>query len=181
MRRFQLLVIVGLLLPLISAGCGYTTSSLIAQNASTVHVSNFVNKVKVSEEVTDKRMYVGYRSGMELDITREIIDKFLRDGNLRIESRDEADLILDGELVDFRKEAIRYDSADNVIEFRVKVIVNFVLHRGDPESPIVEEKYFSGESTYKTRGQLLKTEGDAITDATKDLADRVIERVVEGW
>ena len=162
-------------------GCGYTSSSIISSGAKSIHISNFINKIKLTEEVTDKRMYIGYRSGMELDITRETIDRFILDGNLKVTNLKEADLILDGQLVDFKKEALRYDVNDNIIEYRVKVVVDIRLYE-PPENKIIwEEKNFTGESTYRTTGEYATTEEVAVRDAVKDLATRIVERTVEGW
>jgi len=162
-------------------GCGYTSSSIIAGDAKSICVSSFINKIDLTKEASDKRMYVGYRSGMELDITKETIDRFILDGNLRVTSRDDADLILQGELIDFKKEALRYDSNDSIIEFRIKAVVDIKLINEDENKVLWEEKNFTGESTYRTTGEYAKSEDAALRDAVKDLANRIVERTVEGW
>ena len=181
MKNGTLAILLFVALMLVIGGCGYTTSSFVCSDAKSIHVDNFANKINLTEEVTDRRMYIGYRSGMELSITREIIDRFLIDGNLKITQEKEADLILKGALIDFRKEALRFDSADNVIEFRVKVIVDMKLIDKKTGDIILEEKNFTGESIYRTIGSFAKSEDSAIEDAIKDLAVRVVERIVEGW
>ena len=166
---------------LCAGGCGYATSSLVSAGSKTIYVRNFVNKIDPTQEVTDKRMYVGYRSGLELSVTRETINKFIVDGNLKIADEKTADLILEGELVDFRKEALRFDANDDVIEFRLKVVVDMRLTDSRTGKLITEEKYFTGETTYRTSGTLAKSESQAVQAAVADLAQRVVERVVEGW
>lgn len=181
MKKIDSVVIFFMSITLFMGGCGYTSSSIIASGAKSIHISNFINKIKLTEEVTDKRMYIGYRSGMELDITRDAIDKFILDGNLKVTNLKEADLILDGQLVDFKKEALRYDVNDDIIEYRVKVVVDIRLYE-PPENKIIwEEKNFTGESTYRTTGEYARTEEVAVWDAIKDLATRIVERTVEGW
>lgn len=163
------------------SGCGYTTHSAVYEGAKSIYVQSFENKIELTKEVTDKRMYIGYRSGMELQITRLIIDKFVTDGYLRITDQNGADLILSGVLKDFRKEALRFDSGDNITQYRVKVIVDFTLYSTKNKANIFELKNFTGESTYTTTGAYSASEDQAITAATEDLASRVVERVVEGW
>ncbi|MDD5439636.1 MAG: LPS assembly lipoprotein LptE [Candidatus Omnitrophica bacterium] len=162
-------------------GCGYTTTSLIYKNAKTIYVDNFVNRIRVSQEVTDRRMYIAYKSGMELDITREIINRFVMDGNLNIVTKQNADLELDGILIDFKKEALRFDSADNVVEFRVKVIVDLQLVDRKDGKVILAKKGFTGESTYKVGSSLSTNEDQAVQSAIQDLAARVVDVVIEGW
>ncbi|OGW84286.1 MAG: hypothetical protein A2987_01640 [Omnitrophica bacterium RIFCSPLOWO2_01_FULL_45_10] len=164
---------------LLLAGCGYTTRSLLAPEHKSIYVEKFANKIQIAEETSDARMYRGYRPGLEVDITKAVIDRFLSDGNLKIASQEGADLILKGELVDFKKDALRYDANDNVEEYRIKLVVNLELM--SDKGVIWEETNFAGDATYRTTGALVKSESDAIKDATQDLARRVVERTIEGW
>lgn len=181
MRKFCLINLIFILAVGIIAGCGYTTSSVISSETNSIYVDNFINKIKITDEVTDRRMYIGYRSGMELDITRKTIDRFILDGNLRVAAKDKADLILEGELVDFKKEALRYDANDNVVEYRVKVAVDIKLNNAKNKEMLWDEKDFTGESTYKVSGEYAKSEESAIQDAIDDLSRRIVEKTVEGW
>lgn len=163
------------------SGCGYTTRSLLSPNLKSICVENFANKIRITAEQSDARMYRGYRPGMEIDITKAVIDKFISDGNLKIVSLKDSDLDLQGELIDFKKEALRYDANNNVEEYRVKLIVNLELKDFKTDKTIWREKEFAGEATYRTGGSLATTESVAIQNATSDLARRVVERTVEGW
>ena len=160
---------------------GYTTSNVIYEGAQNIFIDAFKNKIDFTREVTDKAMYVGYRSGMELEITRLIIDRFLFDGSLRIATKKEADLYMEGALLDFKKEAIRYDTGDNVIEYRLKVIIDFTLTVQETEEVLLDFKHFTGETTYRTTGNYAITENQAIRQAIEDLAVRVVNLVVEDW
>ena len=160
---------------------GYTTGSLIYKGAKTIYVDNFKNEIDFTKEVTNKSMYVAYRSGIETDVTRAIIDRFLFDGHLNIEPDNKADLILDGALKQFKKEAIRYDNNDNVIEYRLEVYVSYSITARDTGEVLLNEKHFAGETTYRTTGTYAKTEQQAIAAAIADLALRVVNSVVETW
>lgn len=170
-----------LILSLYLAGCGYTTRSLLAPELKSVYVDNFTNKINVSREQTDERMYTSYRPGLEVDITKAIIDRFIFDGNLKIANAKASDLTVKGELIDFRKEALRYDANDNVDEYRILLVCDLELKNTGTDKIIWTEKSFSGEATYRTGGSLAVSESTAIRDATSDLARRVVERVIEAW
>jgi len=163
------------------AGCGYTTKSLLPSYLKTIYVDNLVNKINVTEEATDVRMYRGYKPGMELEATRTIRDKYLRDGNLKIAGPETADLILTGELVDFRNEALRYNRNDDVEEYRVRLVVNLEMKNAKDDTVRWTENNFAGESLYRTTGTLAKSETTAIKEAAEDLARRVVERTIEEW
>jgi len=127
-------------------------------------------------------MYRGYKPQMQFDITKAVIDRYVFDGNLKIvDAGKDSDLVLTGELVDFRREALRYDTNDNIEEFRIRLIVNLVLKDVKKDKVVWTEREFAGESTYDTTGALAKSEGAAIEDATLDLARRIVERTIENW
>ncbi|MDP3730863.1 MAG: LPS assembly lipoprotein LptE [Candidatus Omnitrophota bacterium] len=175
------LIVVSLAAVFFITGCGYTTKSLLPSNLKTIYVDNLVNKIKVTEESSDSRMYRGYRPGMELEATRTIRDKYLSDGNLKIADPETADLILTGELVDFRNEALRYNRDDNIEEYRIRIVVNLEMKNAKSGTVRWTENNFAGESLYRTTGTLAKSEATAIKEADDDLARRVVERTIEEW
>lgn len=162
------------------SGCGYTTRSLLPSEFKKIYIENFVNKINVTAESSDARMYRGYRPGMEIDVTKAVRDKYLFDGNLKVSDSADADLILKGELIDFRNEALRYDRNDNIEEYRVRIVVNIEMCTRDGKTRWVE-KNFAGEQLYRTSGALAKSETSAITEAEADLARRIVERTIEEW
>ena len=162
-------------------GCGYTTHSILPSGESSLYVDNFVNKIDITTEVTEEKVYYAYSPGMETDITREVIDKFILDGNFELKGIKKAGLLLKGQLTDFRREPLRYDANDNVIEYRLSVIVDIELHNPKEGKVVWREKDFAGESTYRTTGQFTRSENIALKEAISDLARRIVERTVENW
>jgi len=178
LRKFSVILFVAFFF---IAGCGYTTKSLLPSDLKSIYVDNLVNKINVTDQASDARMYRGYHPGMELDATRAIRDKYLSDGNLKIADINTADLILTGELVDYRNEALRYNRDDNIEEYRARLVVNLVLKNAKDGKVRWTANNFAGESLYRTSGTLAKSEAAAIKDAADDLARRVVERTIEEW
>ena len=169
------LIVIGL------TGCGYTTRSFIATKYKTIYVAQFSNQIDITRETDASRRYKTYRPRLETDITREVIDRFMFDGNLRIVKEDDADLILNGALIDFRRDVLRYtDDDEEVEEYRISLTVNLSLLDNNREL-IWEEQNFIGDTTYFVSGANAKSESAAIEDAIEDLSRRIIERVVEEW
>ena len=162
------------------SGCGYTTKSLLPSSIKSICVENFTTKIKITAESSDQRMYRDYRPGMELDVSRAIRDKYLFDGNLKVADSENADLKLKGELVDYRNEALRYDQNNNVVEYRIRIVVNIEMFNKDGTTRW-KEVGFAGEWLYTTTGSLAKSQDAAIVDAEADLARRVVERTIEEW
>ncbi len=164
------------------AGCGYTTRSMLSGEYRTIYVQPFVNKIELVKEQYTGNNYRLYKPQLETDITRAVNDKYLFDGNLKPVSKETADLFLEGELVEFRRDALRYDDNDNVSEYRISIRVNLKLINQRTLDVLWEEKNFAGEKTYFTPGnQASISDQQAVNEAIADLARRVVERTVEQW
>ena len=181
MKKKLFLYIINYLLLVTIAGCGYTTRSMISNKFRTIYVVPFVNKVDITREIDVASKYRIYRPMLETDITKNVINKFLSDGNLRPVKEESADLILKGELIDYRKDPLRYSDSDDVTEYRINLVVNISLFDKKENKLVWEEKGFTGDTAYFTSGTLAKSEDTAVNDALTDLARRIVERTVEQW
>ena len=181
MKIIKWVVFLSCFLNLALAGCGYTTRSLIAGKYKTIHIAPFVNKVELTQESDSNNKYKVYRPMLETEVTRAVINKFLYDGNVKPVAEDIADLALKGELVEFRRDALRYTTSDDVEEYRINIVVNMSLGDKKNGKLVWEEKNFTGNATYFVTGPQAKSEEQAVQDAIKDLSRRIVERVVEQW
>ncbi|MBN1872469.1 MAG: hypothetical protein JW800_07855 [Candidatus Omnitrophica bacterium] len=164
-----------------TAGCGYSRGSLLPADFKNIYVDNFKNGISIDNEVTEANRYSVYRPGLENYITNEIVERFVFDGNLKISRKDDADLILSGELVDYRLEPLRYDRNDNIEEYRIKIVVNASLRDVSKDSVMWQETGYAGVGSYKTMGRLATSEDAARDEALEDLARRIVERTIENW
>ena len=166
---------------LIFSGCGYSTHAVLTSGEASVYVDNFKNKIDVTSEISDEKIYYAYTPGAEANITRLIIDRFIADGTYEIKEEKDAQFLLVGSLIDFRREPLRYDTNDNVTEYRISIAVDIELFDSVTGELVWEEKTFAGEATYRTSGQYSKSESTATEEAIEDLARRIVERTVENW
>ena len=166
---------------LTAGGCGYTGASLLPPEQDSIHVENFANEIDPSQEISDKRANYSYRPGLETDITRAVIDDFIINRYLAVKGRDKAALLLKGELTSFRQYALSYDKNENVVEFRIELLVDMELYDNRKAKLIWSEKGFMGQTDYTITGPNAQTEAGALKAAVKDLARRIVERTVETW
>ena len=174
-------VLAGLLLVMPCGGCGYTTHLALPGNLRTVYVKPFVNKINITNEVTDQSRYKIYRPLLESDVSNALIAAFQSDGNLRVATPQRADANLTGELVDFRRDPLRFDTGNNVEEYRLSVVVNVELRNAHTNTVIWREDSFTGDATFFITGAMAEVEPPALDRAVKDVARRIVERTVEGW
>ena len=163
------------------SGCGYTTRPGLASYLRTVYVKPFTNKIDLTQLTNDYQHFPVYRPGMESDVTNAVIKRFQFTGLMRIASPDKADSRIEGELVEFRRDALRYDASQNVEEWRLNVVVNVHFYDLHANQIMWEESRLTGDATYFATGPNAESEASALDRAVQDTARRVVERTVENW
>jgi hypothetical protein len=166
---------------LAAAGCGYTTRPGLASHLRTVHVKPFANKIDVTQLTTRDGRFPLYRHRMEVDLTNAVISRYQFTGLLRPSTPDRADCRLEGEVVQFRRDALRYDANSQVEEWRLNLIVNLRFIDQTTNTVLWEEDGFTGDTTYFALGSNAESETSALDRAITDLARRIVERSVENW
>lgn len=169
------------LFALITSGCGYTFKSLVPPQYRTLYVKTFRNKIDISKETSDADSYKIYRPFLEVDITNEVINRFLYDGNFLIQNEQDASLGLTGELVGYIRQPLRFSDSDSIEEYRLSLIVNIRLEDLREGKVLLDQKELVGDTTYFTTGSLAKTEESALEDCIDDLARRIVGKCVEFW
>lgn len=181
MRVNALAVIFGMVCAVAVSGCGYTTRSLIADKYHTVYITPFKNAIDITHETTANN-YRLYRPLLETDITTAVVRKFLIDGNLKpVDNKEDADLVLEGNLTAFRKDPLTYTGDDDVNEYRVSVTVRLKMTDTASNAVSWEEPSFTGTATYFLSGAQASSESEAINTAISDLSRRIVERTVDQW
>ena len=186
MRKLQwALLAAGVML---SAGCGYTTKSSLDEQYQTIFVSAFQNA---------SRQY-----DFQAPLTNAITRKFINDSRLRVVGRDEADLILEGVIRDYRLKEITTDKDDETTQFLCVVLASARLTERATGKVVWEEKTMAGETSFYTRasGQssdrlrgnaeaflpsvrsfTTEEENRGASEALEQLASDILYRTVEPW
>ena len=118
---------------------------------------------------------------METNITRSVIDRFILDSHLDIKAEKDADLVLKGSLTDLDRYPLSYSKDEDVEEFRIEIIVDLSLYNNRTGKVMWQETGFSGQTDYDISGKNAINEAEAVNNAIKDLAQRIVERTVEAW
>lgn len=183
--RFSYLVVVlglwSLVSGLLSSGCGYTTRPGLVSYLKTVYVKPFTNKIDLTTLTSDREHFPVYRHGMESTVTTEVINRFQFTGLLRTSRSNIADSRLEGEVLEFRRDALRYNASQQVEEWRLSVVANVRFYDLHANALMWEEERLTGDTTYFEVGANAESESAALDRAIKDLARRVVERTVENW
>lgn len=139
-----------------------------------------VNAINLSGEITDKEPFRVYRPGIEVDITNAIINRFIFDGNLKVSSPEKADLILKAELVDYRRDALRYSDSEDIQEYRLSVRLDVTVTETGKQKVLWRESVV-GDSSFFLSGPRAISEDEAAQKAVEDAARRAVDKTIEIW
>lgn len=168
-------------------GCAYTTQSSLDPRYQTIYVSAFYDQSPQYD--------------LQAPLTTAIIRKFVADGRLRVVSHAEADLLLEGTILDYRLRGLTFDADDNVTQFLgyVSAAARLSDSAGEIlwETPLIvgETTYYTraaGQSSDRLRGNaefFLPTvrsfpseeENRAISEALELLASKIFYHTIEPW
>ncbi|MDD5044019.1 MAG: LPS assembly lipoprotein LptE [Candidatus Omnitrophica bacterium] len=164
------------------SGCGYTTRSQVMDKYKTIYVRQFQNKIDITSESSAARMLKTNFPAIETEITKAVIDRFIWDGDLRPSREEDADLILKGEVTEFRRDALRYiQDTEDIEEYRITLVVNLKLIDKKDNKVLWQQDNLAGDTSFFTQGKLVQSEDSAVQNAVADLSRRIVERVVENW
>ena len=158
----------------LEAGCGYTQKTVLPQAIQTLHVDTFKNKISLG------RIYA-FEPGLEMKITNAVIRRLHQDGNLKVTSREKADAVLEGDLIGFDQEGVRFTGLERVEEYRLYLVVSIRLLNSKTGEIIWQESNFSGDTSYFVLGPRAVSRSLAVDRAIDRLARNVVDRIVEDW
>ncbi len=147
------------------AGCGYSAKPMTPRNVRTVYVPIFDNRT--------------FRRGIEFQLTQAVKTELLHKADLRLSSSETADTELVGEIVDVRESVLLEDLNDDVVETGVTVTVDLVWRDLRTNRVILDRKNLSDTAEFiVTRGESV---GTATEEAFRDMAERIVDLLVEKW
>ena len=156
------------------SGCGYTQEAKLPSGIKTIAVRTFKNEIPPKEQFA-------YRPGLEVELTNAIIDRFIFDGNLKVVEESKADAVLEGAVVSYEQEGVRFDRLESIEEYRLFLVIRFKLLDQRTNLVIMEEPNFSGRAEFFVSRSTATVRRSAANTATFDLARSLVDRIVEEW
>src|SRR3989338_4541580 len=141
---FYLLPATCYLLFFLFSSCGYTTKTVLPEDIKTIHVETFKNNIDITKEVSSKDKYEVYRPNLEVDLRDAVVSRIFLDGNLKLADKGSSDAMLEGEIVQYRKDPLRYQ--DEVVqEYRISLVCDIKLVRQKDSEVLFEEGNITGD------------------------------------
>jgi hypothetical protein len=158
----------GLVIGLLATGCGYSFRSPVPSHLNTVYVATFDNETREFQ--------------LTQQLTERVINEFLSESRLQLVSdEDEADLVVQGAILNYEEEALSYDPGETV---NPEVFTRRVVLRIDIEllDEVRERTLWQNRSLIEW-GEFNEDEGEdretGIDRAIEKIAEEVLRHVVE--
>jgi len=181
-------LLMALLVGGLQSGCGYSTESSLDPKYQTIFVEAFMDQSKEYD--------------LQAPLTDAVIRKFITDTRLQVVPKDQADLLLQGMITNYRLEGLTLDENDETTQYLAVVTAAVRLTDQNSGEVIWEDATMAGETTYYPRAAGLSAdrmrgnaetflnavrsfntaeENRAASEALEQLASDIFYRTVEPW
>lgn len=163
---------VGAALALIAAvlagGCGYSLRGNLPEHIKTVAVPVFQNRTPVP--------------AVENFLTTAVVNAFATNGRLRVTRVEQADAILEGDIVGYSLTSIAFDSLANVRQYRLTVTLNLKFRDVRRNDVIFQRNGYSDRADFVVPGTVAETIAateTALQTAAAEIARSIVSFAVE--
>lgn len=166
--RLRSRILVLLASVLLLGGCGYSLSGNLPAHIRTVAVPVFANKTQAP--------------AVENLLTRAVVDAFVTSGRLKVVRAEEADSILEGEIVEYQLNSLSFDSRVNVREYRLTVTLNLQFRDVRKNVVLWRQEGVQEKTDFRVQGQVSATitsEETALRGAAVDIGRAIVNLAVD--
>ena len=148
--------------------CGYSFHGTLPAHIKTIGVLIFVNRTQ--------------QPAVESVITRAIVDAFATNGRLKIVRPDDADAVLDGEVIGYNVGPIAVDPSLGVQQYRLSVTLNLRMRDMRRNELLFQQSGFSEQADFRVAGnvaQTLSVEAGALQQAAVEIGRSVVSLALD--
>ena len=145
------------------AGCGYSFRGTLPEHIQTVAVPVFDNKTGEPK--------------LGSLLTNGVVEAFSTNGRLRVVRREDADAVLEGEVIGYSVVPISYDSQANVRQYRLTVTMNLKLLDMKKSAVLFEEHGLSEKADFNVQSavsQTIAVEETAVRSAAIEIGRAIV-------
>ena len=149
------------------AGCGYSFRGTLPEHIQTVAVPVFANRTGEPR--------------IESLLTNAVVEAFSTNGRLRVVKREDADAVLEGEVVGYTVQSISYDSQANVRQYRLLVTMNLKLLDIRRSAVLFEEHGLREKADFQVMNavsQTISVEETAVRTAATEIGRAIVSLTV---
>lgn len=152
----------------LAGGCGYSTKGNLPDHIKSVAVPTFRNRTQ--------------EPAVESTITAAVINAFVTSGKLKVVAPDQADSILEGEVIGYDIVSVAVDNRINVRQYRLVVTMNLQFRDIRQGTMLFRQEGLQERSDFTVPFAVSSTiarEEGAVRAAAVDIGRRVVNLVVD--
>jgi outer membrane lipopolysaccharide assembly protein LptE/RlpB len=165
--RARALLLLLLLYVAALGGCGYTVRGTLPAHIQTIAVPIFRNRTQ--------------EPGVESLITRAVVEAFSTNGRLRVVGSEQADAILDGEIIGYTIASVAFDRDANVRLYRLIVTANLRLRDMRQQTVLFQQNDVREQADFRVQdavSQTIAREETALRTAATDIGRAIVNLTV---
>jgi outer membrane lipopolysaccharide assembly protein LptE/RlpB len=164
----RLLPVLAVSVAVLISGCGYSLRGNLPEHLQTVAVPVFQNRTTTP--------------AVENFLTTAILNAFMTNGRLRVTTVDRADAILEGDITTYSLQAIAYDSAANVRQYRLTLTLNLRFRDVRRNQLLFQRNGYSDRADFVVPGTVPETivaSETALQQVSTEIARSVVSFVID--
>lgn len=120
---------------------------------------------------------------LEAQVTNALIKRLQQDGTLRVQGRESADIILQGEITRYQRTPLRYQRDDSGVprEYRVALTVRVEVRDQRTGELVLPATTVTGQADTFIGSDLQSADGQVLPLVADDVARQVVGLLVEKW
>ena len=157
------------------SGCAYTSRNALPPHFKRIAVPVFANKTYIDD----------YTRKLEVEVADSVRNAFMQAGELKITRREEADLILEGEVTKLEREMLRTDRFGDPAEVRLTIRTRISLYDVKEAKYLLKNELVTNTEKKVDSGVYNLRRGEyeslARQKAVEDIGRTIARRVTERW
>ena len=111
-----------------------------------------------------------------------VVKQIQQDGTFKIANSDKADAILEGKIIEIRRNAARSVHGDvlSTREYRLTVRIEYTVTKRDT-GVVLNHRTVSGDTSFFVGGDVISDEQQALPLAAEQAAISLVSQISEGW
>lgn len=150
------------------AGCGYSFRGNLPDHIKTVAVPVFTNKTS--------------EPGVDALLTSAVVEAYASNGRLRVVRPEDADAILEGEVIGYTVQSIAFDNQANVRQYRLQVTMNVRMRDVRQKSMLFEQQNLREKADFRVLGAVSQTIGaeeGAVRAAATEIGRSIVSLTID--
>jgi hypothetical protein len=166
--KFTLTILASAAVALLAGCLNYKLGTTLPKHLRSVYVETFHNSTREPQ--------------LETKITSAIIREFQRDGQLKVKDANEADIIVTGNITQYKLSPMRSNRNNPKAVLQYKAIVSVTLVAVERKTgKSITTQSVTGSKTFEVKGDLMTARRTILPEVAQELGRKVVDAVISAW